>query len=194
MPAMILADGMLGQMMEPVQIRTASESLPDKPWATTGTQNARTHNIINSLYINPEVLEDLVAARYKKYDEIKKNHQMSESYLTGDADIIVVAYGASARVVRSAVNQAREEGIKAGMVRPISLWPFPADAVNKAAETAKVILSVEMSMGQMVDDVRLIVNGRKPTPFFGRTGGVIPTPAEILSEIRKYNSEFGILN
>ena len=124
--------------------------------------------------------------RFKRYDEIKANHQRAESYLTEDADIVIVSYGASSRVSRSAVNAAREMGIKAGLYRPITLWPFPTDELSKLADgNVKNFLCVEMSMGQMVDDVRLCVNGRKPVSFFGRTGGVIPTPAEVLEEIKK---------
>ncbi len=186
MPAMILSDGMLGQMMEPVVLPEASgKPLPEKPWATNGTRGGRPHNIINSLYITPTELEQLVFERFKKYDEIKDKHQRAECYLTDDADVVVVAYGASSRIARSAVNTAREQGIKAGLIRPITLWPFPDKAIKAAVPTAKQFLCVEMSMGQMVDDVRLAVNGAKPVAFYGRTGGVIPTPAEVLDQIKK---------
>ena len=186
MPAMILSDGMLGQMMEPVVLPEASDKpLPEKPWATNGTRGGRPHNIINSLYITPAELEQLVFERFKKYDEIKEKHQKAECYLTDDAEIVVVAYGASSRIARSAVNTAREQGIKAGLIRPITLWPFPDKAIKAAVPTAKQFLCVEMSMGQMVDDVRLAVNGAKPVSFYGRTGGVIPTPAEVLDQIKK---------
>ena len=112
---------------------------------------------------------------------------MAEEYLTDDADIVLVAYGASSRVARSAVNKAREKGIKAGLVRPITLWPFPTQALNRAASHAKNFLVVEMSMGQMVDDVRLTVAGRRPVDFYGRTGGVIPTPVEVLAKLEAMN-------
>ncbi len=184
MPAMILADGMLGQMMEPVEIKEANVELPEKTWATNGHKNARAKNIINSLYIQPDELEKLIIERYKKYEEIKATQQQCECYMTEDADIVVVAYGASSRVARSAVNSAREMGIKAGLVRPITLWPFPTDAIDAVCGTAKHILTVEMSMGQMVDDVKLVSNGRCPVSFFGRTGGIIPTPKEILEQIK----------
>ena len=187
MPAMILADGMLGQMMEPVELPPAAGKLPEKPWAATGHGDKRPHNTVSSLYIIPDELEKILAERYQKYAEIQEHHQQAESYLTGDADVVVVAYGASARVARSAVNSARAEGIKAGLVRPITLWPFPDRAVDAAARTAKVLLTVEMSTGQMAEDVRLVVNGRKPVEFLGRTGGVIPTPAEVLSKIKELN-------
>ena len=186
MPAMILADGMLGQMMEPVQLPENSEKkLPEKPWATNGHKNQRKHNVVNSLYLKPQDLEALVKERFKRYETIKANEQRAEEYLVDDADIVVVAYGASSRVSRSAVNTAREMGIKAGLIRPITLWPFPVDAIQRAAKTTKEFLTVEMSMGQMVDDVRLAVNGAKPVSFYGRTGGMIPTPGEVLEEIKK---------
>ncbi len=186
MPAMILADGMLGQMMEPVEIKPLEfDALPEKTWALTGHENKRKQNIINSLYIQPATLEDLIAKRYQKYDEIKSKHQKAEMFLTDDADIVLVAYGASARIAVSAIKMARAEGIKAGLVRPITLWPFPVDAINSVVDKAATFLTVEMNMGQMVDDVRLCVNGRKPVAFFGRTGGALPEPSQILNEIKK---------
>lgn len=186
MPAMILADGMLGQMMEPVEIRERKDSQQkEKDWAVCGHQNKRPHNIINSLYIEPDTLEKTVLERFAKYETIKANEQRAESFMTDDADIVVVAYGACARVAKNAVRAARAMGIKAGLVRPITVWPFPTDAINKAAETAKVMLAVEMSMGQMVDDVKLAINCKRPVEFFGRTGGVIPTPNEVLDQIKK---------
>lgn len=186
MPAMILADGMLGQMMEPVSIPSGEgKQLPEKPWAVSGHQGKRPHNVVNSLFLQPQNLEELVKERFARYEQIKKTEQRAEEYLTEDADIVLVAYGASSRVARSAVNAARSQGIKAGLIRPITLWPFPTDAISRAAGTAQHFLCVEMSMGQMVDDVRLTVNGAKPVAFYGRTGGIIPTPAEILNEIQK---------
>ena len=184
MPAMILADGMLGQMMEPVELpEEGSAQLPEKPWAASGHGGKRAHNIINSLYLTPEKLEQLVKERYERYEQVKANEQMAEEYLTEDADIVLVAYGASSRVARSAVNKAREKGIKAGLVRPITLWPFPTQALNRAASHAKNFLVVEMSMGQMVDDVKLAIDCKVPVHFYGRTGGMIPTPAEVLEQI-----------
>lgn len=184
MPAMILSDGLLGQMMEPVVFPEIKENTDPKEWACTGHANKRKHNIINSLYLKPEELEQSNIERFKKYEIVKAELPEAETYLTEDADIIVTGYGASARVVRSAVNAARAEGIKAGMIRPITLWPFPKDVYAKAADTAKVFLDVELSMGQMVDDVKLAINCRRPVRFFGRTGGVIVTPAEVLENIR----------
>ena len=184
MPAMILSDGMLGQMMEPVVFPDATEVHEgDKSWAASGHKNQRKHNVVNSLYIEAKDLEEKVKERYERYEIVKANEQRSESYLCDDADIIIVAFGASSRVSRSAVNAARAKGIKAGLFRPITLWPYPVDALDKTVATAKKYLVVEMNMGQMVDDVKLVVNGRKPVEFFGRTGGIIPTPAEVLAQI-----------
>ena len=191
MPAMILADGMLGQMMEPVVLPERIESLPEKPWATTGHKNSRPHNVANSLYLTASDLEDLVRERYERYAVIEETEQEAETYLTEDADIVLVAFGGAARVARSAVNAAREQGIKAGLVRPITLWPFPTRAIEAVVPTAKAFLDVEMNMGQMVEDVRLAVAGRVPVEFYGRTGGVIPTPDEVLAAIVALNEKVG---
>ena len=185
MPAMILADGLLGQMMEPVTFPERKTELPPKPWATNGHGFKREHNIVNSLYLVPEELEKSILNRYKRYEVIKANHTEAESYLCDDADIVVTAYGAAARVAKSAVNRARAMGIKAGLFRPITLWPFPINEINEACKNAKALLDVEMSMGQMIEDVKLAINCSKPVHFFGRTGGVIPSPDEVLGEIKK---------
>ncbi|MBQ1992529.1 MAG: 3-methyl-2-oxobutanoate dehydrogenase subunit VorB [Clostridia bacterium] len=183
-PAMILADGMLGQMMEPVTIPEATDIKQiEKPWACCGHQNKRKHNIVNSLFLTPSDLEKLVVERYKRYEIIKEKEQMWDEYLLDDAEIVVVAYGASARVSQTAIDMAREQGIKAGLLRPITLWPFPTKAFETLKETAKAFISCEMSMGQMVDDVRLAIECKKPVSFVGRTGGKIPTPNEVLDEI-----------
>ena len=182
-PVMILGDGMLGQMMEPVVLPEPKGELPEKPWATSGHKNKRPHNIMDSLYLTAEELEDLNVARFERYKNILRDEQRAELFMTDDADIVLVAYGASSRVARSAVNKAREKGIKAGLVRPITLWPFPTQALNRAASHAKNFLVVEMSMGQMVDDVKLAIDCKVPVHFYGRTGGMIPTPAEVLEQI-----------
>ena len=185
MPAMILSDGLLGQMMEPVVMGSEEKKVQEKPWAVSGHKNKREHNVINSLYIDPPNMEAILKARYERYAEIQENEQRCEEYLTDDADIILVAYGASARISRSAVDAARKENIKAGLIRPITLWPYPDKAILSKIGTTKVFLCVEMSTGQMVDDVKLIVNGKRDVRFYGRTGGVVPTPAEVLNEIKK---------
>ena len=190
-PVMILADGMLGQMMEPVVLPEPKNALPDKPWATCGHKNQRAHNVVNSLYLTADDLERLNVERFARYEDIKRDEQRAETFLTEDADVVVVAFGASARVARSAVVSAREAGIRAGLVRPITLWPFPTRALEATVGTAKAYLTVEMNMGQMVDDVRLVLAGRAPVEFYGRTGGVIPTPAEVLAKIREINGKAG---
>ena len=188
MPVMILSDGMLGQMMEPVELPEPREVDNDsKEWAACGHKNQRKHNVVNSLYIDPATLEDLVKKRFERYAKVQAEEQMAEEYLVDDADIVLVAYGASARVSRSAVDMARKNGIKAGLIRPITLWPFPVDAIAKAAEHVPKFLTVEMSMGQMVDDVRLAVKCARPVEFYGRTGGMIPTPMEVYNKIVEMN-------
>lgn len=185
MPAMILADGLLGQMMEPVTFPERKTELPPKPWATNGHGFKREHNIVNSLYLVPEELENSIRSRFERYEVIKANHTEAESYLCDDAEIVVTAYGAAARVAKSAVNRARAMGIKVGLFRPITLWPFPVKEINESCKNAKALLDVEMSMGQMIEDVKLAINCSKPVHFFGRTGGVIPSPDEVLGEIKK---------
>lgn len=193
MPTLILADGLLGQMMEPVEFpeNKGPSNASQKPYATTGTRNERNPNIVNSLYLKPDQLEKTIIERFARYDIIKQNEVLAEEYLTEDAEYLTVAYGATARVVRSAVEKAREDGIKVGMIRPITVWPFPEKIISAASEKVKAILTVEMSMGQMVDDVRLAVNGKCPVSFFGRTGGIVPTPAEVLAEIKKLSGKDG---
>lgn len=186
MPVMIMGDGMLGQMMEPVEFGAKEgRKLREKTWAANGTEGKRERNIINSLYIEASDLEDLVLARYERYKEVEKNEVKWEEYMMDDAEYVISAYGTIARVAKTAIHALRAEGIKVGLIRPITLWPFPTEVYKKAAETAKGFLTVEMSMGQMVEDVRLAVNGKKPVEFFGRTGGIVPTPDEICDALRK---------
>lgn len=184
MPAMILGDGLLGQMMEPVTFAETTPLRVEKPWALTGHGNARPNNIINSLHLDPEVLESLVLKRFERYAAIERGEQRAESYKTDGAQIVLVAFGAAARIAKSAVDMARAEGIPAGLLRPITLWPFPKDALRGLADGAKAMLTVELNMGQMVDDVRLAVRDRLPVLFYGRTGGMVPTPEELLGRIR----------
>jgi len=187
-PVMILGDGMIGQMMEPVEFTEVKKrKLPDKNWATVGTKGKRKPNVINSLFIDPAECEKHNFELFEKYNEIEKNEIQVEKYNLEDAELVFVAYGTTARIVKNAINTLAKEGIKAGLVRPITLWPYPYEAVKEAAEMAgvKALLSVEMSMGQMVEDVRLAVNGRKPVYFYGRTGGMFPTPKAIVEEAKK---------
>ncbi|MDR1674007.1 MAG: 3-methyl-2-oxobutanoate dehydrogenase subunit VorB [Oscillospiraceae bacterium] len=191
MPAMLLADGMLGQMMEPVTFPEVKKNVPDKPWATNGHQGKRDHNVANSLFLSPGDLHSKVVRRFEKYKEIEQKLPKAETYKTEDADIIVTAYGAAARIARSAVNMARKEGIKAGLIRPVTLYPFPKEIIRKHTENAKEILCVEMSMGQMVEDVRLSVECKKPVRFYGKTGGLIPEPAEVFEQIKRIEKRIG---
>jgi 2-oxoglutarate ferredoxin oxidoreductase subunit alpha len=186
MPVMILGDGTLGQMMEPVDFDSVPAPVEaNKDWATVGTDMKREHNIVNSLYLAPEELERTVFEREERYKIIKEKEVKYEAHDIEDADIVISSYGTTSRVVESAVKQLREEGYKVGVIRPITLWPYPVEIFKKAAKTAKAFLSVEMSTGQMVEDIKLAVNGDAPVYFFGRTGGIIPTPAEVISEVKK---------
>ncbi len=185
-PVIILGDGMLGQMMEPVQFHQyKGRNLPAKDWATTGTNNSRKRNIINSLFIDPQELENLNIERFNRYKQIQEKEVKFESVNCEDADVVLVAYGTTARVAKSAMSRARAEGLKVGLIRPITLWPFLVQVFQQVARTAKAFLAVEMSMGQMVEDVRLAVNGLKPVYFYGRTGGMVLTPMAIVEEIKK---------
>ncbi len=185
MPALILADGILGQMMEPVAVEPKPRrELPPKDWALTGS-SGRKQNIVRSLWLEDGVLERLNQKLQAKYRQIEKREVLCEEYLLDDAEMVVVAYGIAARISRAAVDRAREEGIRIGLIRPITLWPFPSEQVSRAAEKFRVFLAVEMSAGQMVQDVRLAVAGRAPVLFYGRMGGAIPTVDEVLEEIRQ---------
>lgn len=187
-PVVILGDGMLGQMMEPVDfdnIQKKTRNIPEKTWATTGRGNREHRNIINSLYIDPPVLEKYNYELFEKYAKAEKNEVRYEMINCEDADIILVAYGTIARVAKNVMNIARREGYKVGLIRPISLWPFPKEPFEKTVDTAKAYLTVEMSMGQMVEDVKLAVQFKKPVYFYGRPGGMIPEPAVMLEQIRK---------
>ncbi len=185
MTAMILADGTMGQMMEPVALDLDVKEAPAKPWATTGTGMKREHNIINSLFLDPAELEKTNFDRYERYAQIEQNETMYEEYRMEDADICIAAFGIAARVSKNAVNEARKMGIQVGMIRPITLWPFPSAPFAKAAEHVKAFISVELSMGQMIEDVRLATNCRVPVTLCNRTGGMIPSPEQVLDSILK---------
>ena len=192
-PILVLGDGMIGQMMEPVDLPDElPQSIPEKEWAATGWDGKakRPRAVINSLFIDPQVLENHNIHLQQKYDEIAQSEVRYASELVEDADIVIVAYGTVARIARSAIRMARQEGIKAGMIRPITLWPFPDKPVAYAAKTAKVFLAVEMSTGQMIDDVRLAVDGARPVKFYGRAGGMVPAVRDVLSQIRALKEEF----
>ena len=189
MTSMLLADGTMGQMMEPVELSSLKvNAAPEKPWATNGTKMQRAHNITNSLSLVPEELEQLNFARYERYAEIEANETMYEEYLMDDADICIAAFGIAARVSRNAVDEARRQGIKVGMFRPITLWPFPTAPFKAAADHVKAFISVELSMGQMIEDVKLASECRVPVTLCNRAGGMIPTPEQVLDAIVKANN------
>ena len=183
-PTMILADGTMGQMMEPVSMDFEPAEKVEKPWAVTGTKEQREHNIINSLYLKPEELERTNFERYERYAVIEENEVMCEEYMVEDADIVVAAFGIAARVAKNAIDEARKQGIKVGLLRPITLWPFPKKQFAAAAKHAKHFVSVELSMGQMIEDVKLAV-GEKPVTLCNRSGGMIPSPEQVLEAIIK---------
>ena len=184
-PVVILADGILGQMMEPVVLdKKPRRDLPPKDWALTGTKG-RKQNIVRSLWLGEGVLEDLNYKLQDRYREIEKNEVICEQYLLEDADIVVVAYGVVARIVQAAVDKARQEGIKVGWIRPVTLWPFPSEQINKVADEFRIFLTVELSCGQMVEDVKLAVAGKAPVVFYGRTGGSVPSVEDIFEQIRQ---------
>ena len=185
MISMILADGTIGQMMEPITFEDSEVQQYEKPWALTGTNCERKHNIVNSLYLKPEELEAKNFERYARYKIVEENEPMWEEFMMEDADICIVAYGIASRVAKNAVVAARAEGIKAGLIRPITLWPFPKAPIAAAADKVKGFISVEMSMGQMIEDVRLASSCKKPVALCNRVGGMIVSPEEVLESIRK---------
>jgi len=190
-PVMILGDGTIGQMMEPVDFDEIPEPVvSEKPWATTGTNGERKPNCVNTLHLTPLELEDTVLEREQRYNVAKQNIQRYEEKYTEDADIIVSSFGIVSRVVETAVKQLRSEGLKVGIIRPITLWPFPEKAFK--AVNPKAFLSVEMSTGQMVEDIKLACDCKVPVYFTGRTGGIIPTPEEVMDKIREIAQEVGI--
>ncbi|PIE99011.1 MAG: 3-methyl-2-oxobutanoate dehydrogenase subunit VorB [Treponema sp.] len=190
-PVMIGVDGLIGQMMEPVDldIDVPKRELPPKDWATTG-KNGRGHkNIVNSLYLDPSDLEKHVHKLMKKYEIIKEKEQRYELVNMDNAEVVIVAYGSMARICRSSIDILKEQGVNVGMIRPISIWPYPVKAFENLPSTVKRFLCAELSAGQMIDDVRLAVNGRFPVDFFGRTGGMLPEPEEIVDKILEMRKE-----
>ncbi len=185
MPAMLLADGTMGQMMEPVVLPQDAPMLTAAPdWAVTGTECRRAHNIINSLYLSPAELEQKNLERFERYRKIEENETLWEEFMMDDADVCIVSCGITARVSRNAIVEARRQGIRAGMIRPITLWPFPQKPLLAAADKVKGFVCVELSMGQMRQDVELAVRCKKPVALCSRVGGMIPTPDEVLASIK----------
>ena len=188
MTAMVLADGTMGQMMEPVSLDYDIAPAVEKPWATTGTKLEREHNIVNSLFLSPEKLEQVNFERYERYKYIEENETMYEEYMMDDAEICVSAFGIASRVAKNAINEARKQGIKVGLIRPITLWPFPKAPFEAAADKVKAIISVELSMGQMIEDIRLSSGCKVPVTLCNRAGGMIPSPEQILEAIIAANN------
>ena len=190
-PTMILSDGVIGQMMEKVVLppfkprRTEEEILKECPWASTGCNGTRKRNVITSLELKSEVMEVRNIHLQEKYKTIRENEVRYETKFMDDADYMIVAFGSAARIAEKAIEMARKEGIKVGLLRPITLWPFPTNEIEAAAKNVKGILVAEINAGQMVDDVKLAVNGSVPVVHYGRLGGMVPEPEEMVNVIKE---------
>ena len=193
-PAVVLADGFIGQMMEPLELQATKSTEPAKPWAVRGTRETR-KNLISSIHLDPDELEQHVRGldtKYRNAEEVEARHEL---YWAEDPEVLLVGYGITARVLRSVVDMARKEGMRAGLFRPITLWPFAAEALRQAARRAHMVLVVEMSTGQMVEDVRLALDGRVDVEFYGRVGGNVPLADEVYDELMGrmgMTSEWGV--
>lgn len=191
-PAMILSDGVIGQMMEKVVLppfkprRTEEEILRDCPWASTGRKNGRKINVITSLELDPANMEKHNIHLQKKYAEIVKNEVRFETTQVDDADYLIVAFGSAARIAQKAIDDMRSQGIKVGLIRPITLWPFPSEEISKLADKVKGILCMEINAGQMIEDVLMAVNGKVPVKHYGRMGGIVPTPDEVAQSLKSF--------
>ena len=181
-PAVLLADGFIGQMMEPVDLEYRELSAPPKPWAVQGTAETR-QNLITSIFLEPDQLEEHQRKMEAKYIRIQNQEIRHELYETEDADVLLVGYGIVSRVLRSTVEEARREGLRAGLFRPITVWPFPSKVLAEAAAHVQKVLVVELSNGQMIEDVRLALDGKVPVEFYGRVGGNVPSVEEVHSEL-----------
>ena len=184
-PAVILADGFIGQMMEPLDLTYREATIPDKPWAVKGTKETR-KNLVSSIFLDPDDLENHVRKLEAKYIRASRLEARHETFETADAEILLVGYGITSRVLRSAVEMARREGLKAGLFRPITLWPFPKQALRDAASKVNKVFVVELSNGQMLEDVKLTLNGKVPVHFYGRAGGNVPTVEEVYSQLMQH--------
>jgi 2-oxoglutarate ferredoxin oxidoreductase subunit alpha len=185
-PVVVLGDGLIGQMMEAVIFTEAAPKLVEKPWATTGKPRSRKQNLINSLYLLPEELERHIQRLFVKFDAMREREQRHECFEVEDRPrVVVCAYGTTARIAKSAIRSLRAEGHPVGLFRPITAWPFPARALEGLIAQTETFLCVEMSMGQMVDDVRATVEGRRPVQFWGRAGGVVPTVEEVIHKVKE---------
>lgn len=187
-PVMVLADGMIGQMMEAIEWHEVPRrDLPGKPWATTGTKGERQPNVINSLYIDPNLCADHNERLAAKYRAMEENETRWEEVNTEDCQVLFVAYGTPSRIARAAIGQLEREGIRAGLLRPITLWPFPGKALKQVAmqKSVQAVVDVELSMGQMIDDVKIALEGCRPVSFVGKAGGVVPTPADVAAAAKQ---------
>ncbi|MCT4605718.1 MAG: 3-methyl-2-oxobutanoate dehydrogenase subunit VorB [Marinisporobacter sp.] len=185
-PVVISGDGMIGQMMEPIEFKEPKKrNLSPKDWATDGTKGEREPNIINSLALDPAELEKHNIRLKEKYDLIEKNEVRYEVYNMERAEVVIVAYGTTSRIVKNAIAALKKEGIHVGLIRPITLWPYPMKAFDQMPDTTKALLCVEMSMGQMIDDVKIANKGRFPVHFYGRSGGMVPDPDGIVGKVKE---------
>lgn len=190
-PALILSDGVIGQMMEKVQLsdfkpRSSGEEIAKNyPWSLSGRTNMRPQNIISSLELDPAIMEKRNLERQERYCKVEASETRFDTFMCEDAEYLIVAFGCAARVCQKSVELLREQGIKAGLLRPITLWPFPSQAINAYANQVQSILTVELNAGQMVEDVRLAVEGKVPVSHYGRMGGIVPTPEEIVEALHK---------
>lgn len=181
-PAVVLTDGLIGQMKEPVELPDAIAKLPDKSWRVDGSADSRA-NLICSIFLSPPELEEHVLKLYEKFAVIEREETRWEEFETDDADILLIGYGVVSRILHGVVTAARRRGLKVGLIRPVTLWPFPSAVIRHRAEKAKHVLVVELSMGQMVEDVRLAIEGKTPVEFYGKVGGVLPTEREIMAQL-----------
>jgi pyruvate/2-oxoacid:ferredoxin oxidoreductase alpha subunit len=181
-PAIVLTDGFIGQMMEPLELEAREIPLPEKPWAVRGTRETRA-NLINSIHLEPDVLEAHIRKMQAKYAQAQDVEPRHELYMADDAEVLLVGYGIVSRVLRSTVEHARKQGARAGLFRPITLWPFPSRALAEVAQHCRMVLVVEMSTGQMVEDVKLALEGRVPVEFYGRCGGNVPAAEEVSEQL-----------
>jgi pyruvate/2-oxoacid:ferredoxin oxidoreductase alpha subunit len=184
-PAVVLADGFIGQMMEPIEIEEKEISVIDKPWAVKGTPETQ-NNLICSIFLEPDELEKHIRKLEAKYAVAQKLEQRYETYMADDAEVLLVGYGIVSRVLRSVIDMARAQGVRAGLFRPITLWPFASEALARCAEKTSRVLTVEMSTGMLVEDVRLAVNGKVPVELYSRVGGNVPSVEEVHSELLRY--------
>jgi 2-oxoglutarate ferredoxin oxidoreductase subunit alpha len=185
-PVMVVGDGMIGQMMEPVEFKpyVPTRTLQDKKWATDGTKGKRKPNIINSLFLDPALLEEHNVKLQAKYKAIKENEARAEVYNMENARVAIVAYGTTSRIAKNAIAILKSEGIEVGLIRPMTLWPFPDKAFESIPDTCEALLSVEMSMGQMLEDIKVATHCKLPVEFYGRSGGMIPEPDAIVEKIK----------